>query len=63
MQFTLTKMDIQKLRRRLAQTRLAALAAIELGDCRAVAKLTCEAARMKNALSLAGMMLLEPLRS
>jgi len=41
-----------KLHRRLQKTRLAALAAIELGDCRAVARLTCEAARIRSALSL-----------
>ena len=62
MEFKLTLIDVKKLRRQLQRAHIAALAAMELGDCRAVARLTCEAARLKNAISLAGAMLLEPAR-
>jgi hypothetical protein len=44
------RLDLEKLRRKLRSLRLASLAAIELGDCRAVAWLTCEAARLQNAI-------------
>jgi hypothetical protein len=46
-------LDLGKLRRKLRQVRLASLAAIELGDCRAVARLTCEAVRLEDAINLA----------
>jgi hypothetical protein len=60
MEFKVTRIDVGRLKRQLQRARLAALAAIELGDSRAVARLTCEAARLKHAINLAGAMLLEP---
>jgi hypothetical protein len=53
MDFKLTNIDIRKLQRQLQRVRIAALTAIELGDCRAVAQLTCEEARLRNAITLA----------
>lgn len=60
MEFKLTRIDVRKLRRDLQRARIACMAAIELGDCRAVARMTCEAARLKQAINLAGTMVLEP---
>jgi hypothetical protein len=60
MDFRITRIDIGKLRRRLHRVRLGTFAAIELGDCRAVARLTCEAARLRNAISLAPAIRLGP---
>jgi hypothetical protein len=48
--------DIRKLRQQLLSVRIASLSAIELGDCRTVALLTCEAARLKRCISLAEVM-------
>jgi hypothetical protein len=60
MDFGLTRIDVGKLKQKLGRVRLAILAAMELGDCRAVACLTCEAARLKNAILYAGAIRLEP---
>ncbi len=46
------QLDLDKLKRKLWMVRLASLTAIELGDYRAVAFLTCEVARLQNAISL-----------
>jgi len=56
----LTRIDVPKLRWQLQRVKIAALTAMELGDCRTVARLTCEIARLKNAITLASAMLLEP---
>ena len=53
MQQTLTTIDTRKLKVQLGRVRIACLNAIELGDCRAVARLTCEAARLKDCISFA----------
>lgn len=53
MNYPLTRTDIHQLRDQVRRLRIACLAAIELGDCRAVARLTCEAARLKKRLLLA----------
>jgi hypothetical protein len=53
MNYLLTRKDICNLRDQLRRVRLACLAAIELGDCHAVARLTCEASRLKHRLFLA----------
>jgi hypothetical protein len=45
-------LDLGKQKQKLRHLLLASLAAIELGDCRAVARLTCEMARLQNAISL-----------
>jgi len=45
--------DVEKLKRKLRRVRLASLTAIELGDCHAVAWLTCQRARLEDAISLA----------
>jgi hypothetical protein len=50
--------DIPKLKRQLNRLRLACLAAIEIGDCHAVARLTCEAARLRSQLGLVSAMTL-----
>ncbi len=49
----LTTIDTRKLKEQLGRVRIACLTAIELGDCRAVARLTCEAARLRDCISLA----------
>jgi hypothetical protein len=54
MQSSITSIDINKVKQQLRRVRLACLTAIELGDCRAVAQLTCEAARLRSRLLLAG---------
>lgn len=51
MQATSRRPDAKVLKRKLQRVRLASAAAIELGDCRAVALLTCHAARLQDALS------------
>jgi hypothetical protein len=53
MQNRLTKINIDKLKQQLGRTRIACVAAIELGDLHAVARLTCEAARLTDYLNLA----------
>jgi hypothetical protein len=49
----LRRLDLEKQKQKLRRLLLSSLAAIELGDCRAVARLTCAAARLQNAISLA----------
>jgi hypothetical protein len=46
----LMKIDVRKLKEQLRRVRIASLTAIELGDCRAVARLTCVAARLEHCL-------------
>lgn len=53
MQQRLTTINIRKLQHQLGRIRVACMAAIELGDSRAVARLTCEAARLRDSISLA----------
>lgn len=53
MQHRFTKININKLKQQLRRVRIACVAAIELGDLRAVARLTCEAARLSDCLNLA----------
>lgn len=52
MQHPFATINIPKLKQQIRRVRIACIAAIEIGDCRAVARLTCEAARLKNCLSL-----------
>jgi hypothetical protein len=49
----LREFDLGKQKQKLRRLLLASLAAIEVGDCRAVARLTCQVARLQNAISLA----------
>lgn len=53
MQQTLTTIDVRKLQQQLGRVRIACAAAIEMGDARAVARLTCEAARLRDSIRLA----------
>jgi hypothetical protein len=48
-----TKIDVRKLDQQLRLVRIKTVLAIVLGDCRAVARLTCETARLQNAIGLA----------
>ncbi len=45
--------DVVRLKQRLRRVWVASWSAIEQGDCRAVARLTCEAVRLQDAISLA----------
>ncbi len=54
MEKKLTYIDTQILRQRLRLVRAKSLVAIVLGDCHAVARLTCQAARLKDAIRLTG---------
>ena len=56
----LTRINVKKLGQQLRVIRIKSALAIALGDCRAVARLTCEAARLKNAIALAGAVFLYP---
>ena len=58
MESNLTKIDIRKLTDQLRVVRTKGMLALVLGDCRAVARLTCERARLKDAISLARSMAL-----
>jgi hypothetical protein len=49
----LTTIDTRKLKEQLGRVRIACLTAIELGDCQAVARLTCEVARLRDCITLA----------
>jgi hypothetical protein len=53
-----TTIDVRKLDEQLRLVRFKQLLAIVVGDSRAVARLTCEAARLRDAISLAGAMVL-----
>jgi hypothetical protein len=53
-----TKIDVRKLDQQLRLVRFKHLLAIVLGDSRSVARLTCEAARLRDAISLAGAVVL-----
>jgi hypothetical protein len=53
MEQSLTVIDVRKLQQRLGRLRIAFLAAIEMGDARAVARLTCETARLRDSIRLA----------
>jgi hypothetical protein len=59
MQKKLTTIDVSRLRQQLGRVQIACSAAIELGDCEAVARLTCEAARLRDCISLARSIRLE----
>jgi hypothetical protein len=48
----LTRGLLAKLRQKLRRARVASWLAIEKGDYHAVARLTCETARLKNAISI-----------
>ncbi len=48
-----TRATITRLKHQLRRARIACIAAIELGDSHAVARLTCEAARLRDCLHLA----------
>src|SRR4051812_19549702 len=58
MKSNLTSIDTDKLRRQLQRARIANLAAIELGDSKTVARMTCETARLQEAIAFAGALLL-----
>ena len=47
---TLLRSDLVKLKQKLRRVRIASWSAIEQGDCRAVACLTCEASRLLDAI-------------
>jgi hypothetical protein len=49
-----TRIDVRKLDQRLRMVRMKSLLAIVVGDSHAVARLTCEAARLRDAIRLAG---------
>jgi hypothetical protein len=53
MQSPLNPINVRKLKLQLRRVRIACAAAIELGDCKAVARLTCEAGRLMDYLRLA----------
>ena len=53
-----TRIDVHKLDQQLRLVRAKSLLAIVLGDCRAVARLTCETARLRDAVRLARAMVL-----
>jgi hypothetical protein len=53
MEKKVTNIDVEKLSQRLQLVRAKSLVAIILGDCHAVAKLTCQAARLRDAIRLA----------
>ncbi len=53
MENKLTKIDVQRLDERLRLVRMKSMLAIVLGDCRSVARLTCETARLRDAIRLA----------
>ena len=50
----LTRINVKKLGQQLRVIRIKSALAIALGDCRAVARLTCEAGRLKDAIGFAG---------
>jgi hypothetical protein len=52
----LTTINVRKLKGKLGRVLIACRAAMELGDCKAVARLTCEAARLRDWISLADSM-------
>ena len=54
MQNQFTTINVHKLDQKLRLVRMKNVLAIILGDVRAVAKLTCETARLKDAIGLAG---------
>ena len=53
MQNRLTTIGLQALRQQLGRVQVASAAAIELGDCHAVARLTCLAFRLRDCVELA----------
>jgi hypothetical protein len=53
MRLILTRSDLTRLKRKLHRVRVACWSAIQEGDCRAVARLTCEAARLRDAVMAA----------
>jgi hypothetical protein len=55
-----TMIDVRKLDEQLRLVRFKQLLAIVLGDSKAVARLTCEAARLRDAIRLAPAIALSP---
>ncbi len=53
MENKLTRINVHKLDQQLRLVRTKSLLAIAVGDCRAVARLTCETARLRDAIRLA----------
>jgi hypothetical protein len=53
MDLIIPELDLGKLRRKLRRMRRASLAAIELADYRAVARLTCAVVRLQDTISVA----------
>lgn len=53
MKSRITRINVRKLDRQLRLVRITNLLAIVSGDCRAVARLTCEAFRLQQSISLA----------
>ena len=53
MENDLTRIDVQKLDQQLRLVRVKGLLAIVLGNSRAVARLTCQSARLRDAIRLA----------
>jgi hypothetical protein len=49
-----TRIDVHKLHQQLRLVRMKGQLAIILGDLQAVARLTCETARLKDAIRFAG---------
>ena len=52
MQQKLSKSDLMRLKHKLRRVRVASWTAIEQGDCRAVARLTCETARLQETIDM-----------
>lgn len=52
MQHTSLRPDLLKLKQKLRRVRIASWSAIEQGDCHAVARLTCEAVRLQDAINV-----------
>ena len=48
-----TRIDVRKLDQRLRLARMKSVLAIVVGDCQAVARLTCETGRLRDAIRLA----------
>jgi hypothetical protein len=50
----MTRTEIERIKESLSRAQVACAAAIESGDCRAVAHSTCEAARLRHVLEVSG---------
>jgi len=58
METKLSKINVRKLHRQLQMVQIGSSVAIQLGDAHAVARLTCETARLANAIALAAAVLM-----